>query len=77
MKCPYCGCGKTGTRETRAVEHSGTRRRRVCTECGKKFTTYEFSSDMLKLVAFRKVAPAVLSEIKNAAESAVKKIMES
>lgn len=42
MKCPYCGCNKTDVVETRDSEELETiRRRRVCEECNKRFTTYE------------------------------------
>lgn len=42
MKCPYCG--KDGTRviDSRPVEENNSiRRRRICDECGRRFTTYE------------------------------------
>lgn len=40
MKCPYCGAGDSRVVDTRPVE-SGIRRRRECTECERRFTTYE------------------------------------
>ena len=40
MKCPFCGFENTSVLETRDTE-SGTRRRRVCDKCGRRFTTYE------------------------------------
>lgn len=42
MKCPYCGNNQTEVVETRDNEELETiRRRRSCTACGKRFTTYE------------------------------------
>lgn len=42
MKCPYCGHVDTEVIETRDSEDlSVTRRRRSCTKCEKRFTTYE------------------------------------
>ena len=42
MKCPYCGNRQTDVVETRDNEELETiRRRRSCTNCGKRFTTYE------------------------------------
>lgn len=42
MKCPYCDSQETEVVETRDSEDfSTTRRRRECTKCQKRFTTYE------------------------------------
>jgi len=42
MKCPYCQYEDTDVIETRDSEDLAvTRRRRVCTKCEKRFTTYE------------------------------------
>lgn len=42
MKCPYCGNNQTEVVETRDNEELETiRRRRECSTCGKRFTTYE------------------------------------
>lgn len=42
MKCPYCNYENTDVLETRDNEDlSVTRRRRNCTKCEKRFTTYE------------------------------------
>jgi len=40
MKCPYCQGGDTRVIDTREA-NEGVRRRRECTGCGKRFTTYE------------------------------------
>jgi transcriptional repressor NrdR len=42
MKCPYCSHDNTDVVETRDSEDLGTtRRRRECSKCEKRFTTYE------------------------------------
>lgn len=42
MKCPYCSHVDTEVIETRDSEDLAvTRRRRICTKCEKRFTTYE------------------------------------
>lgn len=42
MRCPYCSSPKTGVVETRLSDPGdAVRRRRRCTGCGERFTTYE------------------------------------
>jgi len=42
MKCPFCGSNETKVVDSREVENgSAIRRRRLCLECGRRFTTYE------------------------------------
>ena len=42
MKCPYCGHENTRVIDSRPAEDNNSiRRRRVCDECDKRFTTYE------------------------------------
>jgi transcriptional repressor NrdR len=42
MKCPYCTNENTSVLESRVTaDSSGMRRRRECSKCGKRFTTYE------------------------------------
>ena len=42
MKCPFCNHENTRVIDSRpAVDNNSIRRRRVCDECGKRFTTYE------------------------------------
>ena len=42
MKCPYCGSEDTQVIDTRAnLDANTVRRRRKCTSCEKRFTTYE------------------------------------
>ena len=42
MKCPFCGNDNTRVIDSRpADDNFSIRRRRLCDECGKRFTTYE------------------------------------
>lgn len=42
MKCPFCGCLDTQVVDSRVSEEGDAiRRRRRCTACDKRFTTYE------------------------------------
>ena len=42
MRCPYCGAADTQVKDSRPTEDStAIRRRRVCVECGGRFTTFE------------------------------------
>lgn len=42
MRCPFCNNENTKVIDSRPAEESNSiRRRRVCEECGKRFTTYE------------------------------------
>lgn len=41
MKCPFCENNTTKVLETRETEPDITRRRRECSECKERFTTYE------------------------------------
>jgi transcriptional repressor NrdR len=42
MRCPYCGAEDTQVKDSRPTEDStAIRRRRVCAECGGRFTTFE------------------------------------
>ena len=44
MKCPFCSHENTRVIDSRPAEDNNSiRRRRVCDECGKRFTTYEKS----------------------------------
>ena len=42
MRCPYCGGLDTHVKDSRPTEDSSSiRRRRVCPDCGGRFTTFE------------------------------------
>lgn len=42
MRCPFCGCEDTQVKDSRPAEDgSSIRRRRQCSACGGRFTTFE------------------------------------
>ncbi|SEP99104.1 transcriptional repressor NrdR [Faunimonas pinastri] len=42
MRCPYCGADNTQVKDSRPTEDSASiRRRRICVDCGGRFTTFE------------------------------------
>jgi transcriptional repressor NrdR len=42
MRCPFCGNADTQVKDSRSTEdNSAIRRRRVCNDCGGRFTTFE------------------------------------
>lgn len=42
MRCPFCGHDDTQVKDSRPTEDNATiRRRRLCAECGSRFTTFE------------------------------------
>ena len=42
MKCPYCGGDDTQVKDSRPTEdNTAIRRRRICSACGGRFTTFE------------------------------------
>lgn len=49
MRCPYCGERETRVLDSRLVEIR-IRRRRECSRCGKRFTTYEVVERPLLMV---------------------------
>lgn len=54
MKCPYCGHENTRVIDSRpADDNNSIRRRRVCDECDKRFTTYE-KIETIPLIVIKK-----------------------
>ena len=54
MKCPFCSHENTRVIDSRPAEDNNSiRRRRVCDECGKRFTTYE-KIETLPLIIIKK-----------------------
>ena len=54
MKCPYCNQDNTHVVDSRPVdENTAIRRRRMCDECGKRFTTYE-KVETIPLIVIKK-----------------------
>ncbi len=42
MRCPFCGAMETQVKDSRPTEENAAiRRRRACTSCGARFTTFE------------------------------------
>lgn len=53
MKCPFCGSDSTRVIDSRPTDDSAIRRRRMCDECSKRFTTYE-KVETIPLVVIKK-----------------------
>lgn len=54
MKCPYCNYYDSKVVDSRPIDEGmAIRRRRECTECGKRFTTYE-TIEEIPLVVIKK-----------------------
>lgn len=54
MKCPFCNHENTRVIDSRPAEDNNSiRRRRVCDECGKRFTTYE-KIETIPLIVIKK-----------------------
>ena len=54
MTCPFCGHENTRVIDSRPAEdNSSIRRRRVCDECDKRFTTYE-KVETIPLIVIKK-----------------------
>ena len=54
MNCPKCGCGYSNVIETKPAGNA-KRRRRVCSQCGLRYTSYEMLDfDYQKLMEERK-----------------------
>ena len=54
MKCPFCNQDNTRVVDSRpADDNSSIRRRRLCDECGKRFTTYE-KVETIPLIVIKK-----------------------
>ncbi|MBN2335068.1 transcriptional repressor NrdR [Candidatus Bathyarchaeota archaeon] len=50
MKCPFCGSEVLRTLETRDSPNNMTRRRKICSGCGKRLTTYEYIEEIELMV---------------------------
>ena len=54
MKCPFCSSENTRVIDSRpAADNNSIRRRRMCDECGKRFTTYE-KVETIPLIVIKK-----------------------
>lgn len=74
MKCPYCGFEDLKVIDSRPAEDK-TRRRRECTRCGERFTTYEAVEIPLLMVEKRDGSVQLFDKAKliNGIVSAIKK----
>ena len=74
MKCPYCGFEDLKVIDSRPAEDK-TRRRRECTRCGERFTTYEAVEVPLLMVEKRDGSVQLFDKSKliNGIVSAIKK----
>ena len=74
MKCPYCGFEELKVIDSRPAEDK-TRRRRECTRCGERFTTYEAVEVPLLMVEKRDGSVQLFDKAKliNGIVSAIKK----
>ena len=54
MKCPFCSSENTRVIDSRPVDDNNSiRRRRLCDDCGKRFTTYE-KVETIPLIVIKK-----------------------
>lgn len=54
MRCPYCSHDNTRVIDSRPVEENNSiKRRRICDECGKRFTTFE-QVETIPLIVIKK-----------------------
>lgn len=54
MKCPFCGIDNTRVIDSRpADDNNSIRRRRLCDDCGRRFTTYE-KVETIPLIVIKK-----------------------
>ena len=54
MKCPFCSSDNTRVIDSRPADYNNSiRRRRLCDDCGKRFTTYE-KVETIPLIVIKK-----------------------
>lgn len=55
MKCPFCSANNDKVIDSRAAEGGmSIRRRRLCLNCGKRFTTYEHVETQIRLTVVKR-----------------------
>ena len=65
MKCPFCSSENTRVIDSRpADDNNSIRRRRLCDDCGKRFTTYE-KVETTKILKQHKAYMAQFEELLN------------
>ena len=76
MRCPYCGALDTQVKDSRPAEDAATiRRRRVCPDCGGRFTTFERVQlrDMMVVKKSGRRAPFDRDKLARSVEVALRK----
>jgi transcriptional repressor NrdR len=79
MRCPYCGSPDTQVKDSRPTEDDAAiRRRRVCTECGRRFTTFERVQlrDLVVIKRSGRRAPFDREKLMRSVEVALRKRIE-
>ena len=65
MRCPFCGADDSKVIDSRlSAEADSIRRRRLCTDCNERFTTYETAELILPRLIKRDESRAVFDENK-------------
>jgi transcriptional repressor NrdR len=65
MRCPFCGADDSKVIDSRlSAEADSIRRRRACTECNERFTTYETAELTLPRLIKRDASRALFDEAK-------------
>ena len=65
MRCPFCGADDSKVIDSRlSAEGDSIRRRRLCTDCNERFTTYETAELVLPRLIKRDESRAVFDENK-------------
>jgi transcriptional repressor NrdR len=65
MRCPFCGADDSKVIDSRlSAEADSIRRRRLCTECNERFTTYETAELILPRLIKRDESRALFDENK-------------
>jgi len=76
MRCPYCGAPDTQVKDSRPTEDdSSIRRRRICSSCGRRFTTFERVQlrDLVVVKRSGRRAPFDRDKLERSVEVAVRK----
>lgn len=76
MRCPKCG-GRTMTFDSRKCKLNFVHRRRFCTDCLYRFTTYEFMPEDIGMIAKFLFARAASERVKKASEDAINEAINS
>jgi transcriptional repressor NrdR len=76
MKCPFCGNAENKVIDSRiSKDGKAIRRRRECTGCARRFTTYEYVEDILPIVVKKdgRREPFDRTKIRNGVRTACEK----